>query len=280
MFLVNPYIYSNVSYLVDDYSPVVAYSTQKISSTVTNVIRLRRNTDNAEKDFTASEILDGTVVAWGAVSGGTYVVKLYNQGTGGSTYDLVQSTATNQPKFIANAGNLYLRNGFAMVFFNGVDNYMSVASTPFGQVSNSFFSVSSGLVTETVGTVFASDNSLDGMRMFQDTRTTPNRNLLITNTSSTLYAAGMSTARTAVNTLTLLSSFVDASKGMSAFDNGATGGTDTFTGTFNNTGIYLGRQGSFTYLGGEIAEFIGFATDEISSRTDIETNINDRLSIY
>jgi hypothetical protein len=118
------------------------------------------------------------------------------------------------------------------------------------------------------------------LRIFQDARTAENRNIYITNTSLTVYTADMSTARTATDTLTLLSSFVDASKGMSAFDNGATGGTDTFTGTFNNTGIYLGRQGSFTYLGGEIAEFIGFATDEISSRTDIETNINDRLSIY
>jgi len=278
--IINPFIFGSAapsSYLVDLYSPSVAYSTQKIASSTTNVVRLRRTPDQSESDFSASDLTDGTATTWTGVNEG-YVVKWYNQGTGGSTYDLVQVSATYQPKLI-NLGAVILRNGIPSAHFDGVD-YLNVLATPLGQIDFSLFSVSSANSTNTIGTVFSSTSSFNtGTRIFNDTRTNK-RALIITNTGSTQYSADMSTARTTAQTLTLLSGFVDSSKGMSSFDNGATGGTDTFTGTFSNDGIYLGRQGNITYLNGTISEFILFATDEIANRSAIESNINDRYTIY
>ena len=281
MFLINPYIYGGESYLVDDYSPVVAYSLQQISSTNPNVIRLRRG-DNVESDFTATDIADGTALTWSGGGGvESSVVKWYNQGTGGSTYDMVQTAAANQPRLIVSSA-IWTRNGLPSIRVDSANSeYLTCANTPFGQVSNSFFAVSSARVTSTVGTILSlSNTSVQSLRFFQDTRT-DKVNLAITNTTPTVYIAYMSTARTTALTLTLLSNFVDASKGMSAFDNGATGTTNTFTGTWINDAMQLGRQSTgVTYLNGSVSELIGFATDEIANRTDIETNINDRYSIY
>ena len=277
MFLINPYIYGSVSYLVDDYSPVVAYSLERLRSDNAVVARLRNNV-GTEANFTAEEITDGTVVAWGG--GSVSVAKWFNQGTGGATYDVYQSSAGFQPRLII-GGVMVMRNGKPSFLFQTSDSLLSTTS-PFGQVSNSFFAVSSASTTNTVGTIMSlSTTTPQSLRIFQDARTSTQRNLVINNTSGTLYAADMSTTRTAADTLTLLSSFVDASKGMSGFDNGVTGGTDTFTGTWTNDAMRLGTQSTgVTYLNGTISEFIGFATDEISNRTDIETNINDRYSIY
>ena len=282
MFLINPYIYGGESYLVDDYSPVVAYSLQQISSANPNAIRLRRG-DNAESDFTATDIADGTALTWSNGGGAeSSVVKWYNQGTGGSTYDMVQTVAANQPRLIVSSA-IWTRNGLPSIRIDSANSeYLTCANTPFGQVSNSFFAVSSARVTSTTGTILSlSDTSVQSLRIFQDTSSNK-YNLAISNTTPTGYRADMSTARTTAAALTLLSSFVDASKGMSAFDNGATGTTNTFTGTWTNDAMQLGRQGGGTpaYLDGSISEFIGLATDEISNRTDIETNINDRYSIY
>ena len=265
------------SYLVDDYSPSVAYSTQKIRGSATNVVRLRRTSDQAESDFSASDLTDGTATTWTGANSG-HIVKWYNQGTGGSTYDLVQATAANQPKLI-DVGTVILRNGIPSAYFDQGD-FIEVSTTPLGQTDFSLFGVSSSFATNTIGTVFTSSNTTNvGARIYQDTRSIK-RNLFITNTSGTGYAADMSTTRTTAQTLTLLSGFVDSSKGMSSFDNSATGATNTFTGTFSNTGIYLGRTGGATYLKGCISEFILFATDEITNRSAIETNINDRYTIY
>ena len=276
MFLINPYIYGSVSYLVDDYSPVVAYSLERLRSDNAVVARLRNNV-GTEANFTAEEITDGTVVAWGG--GSVSVAKWFNQGTGGATYDMYQSSGGNQPRLII-GGVMVMRNGKPSFRFQTNDT-LFCATSPFGQVSNSFFAVSSANTTNTVGTVMSlSTTTANSVRIFQDTRT-DKRNLVLSNTSPTGYYADMSTARTTTLTLTLLSSFVDASKGMSGFDNGVTGGTDTFTGTWTNDAMRLGTQSTgVTYLNGTISEFIGFATDEISNRTDIETNINDRYSIY
>ena len=191
MFLINPYIYGSVSYLVDDYSPVVAYSLERLRSDNAVVARLRNNV-GTEANFTAEEITDGTVVAWGG--GSVSVAKWFNQGTGGATYDMYQSSGGNQPRLII-GGVMVMRNGKPSFRFQTNDTLLC-ATSPFGQVSNSFFAVSSANTTNTVGTVMSlSTTTANSVRIFQDTRT-DKRNLVISNTSPTGYFADMSTART------------------------------------------------------------------------------------
>jgi len=56
---------SSETYLLDTYTgAAAAYSLRKLSKDTTNVIRVRRSSDNAEADFTADEITDGTMLNW------------------------------------------------------------------------------------------------------------------------------------------------------------------------------------------------------------------------
>ena len=283
MFLINPYIYGGLTgYLVDDYNPRLAYSTQQLSSSITNVIRLRRGSDNAESDFSASDLTDGTVSSWVGASEGN-VVKLYNQGYGTpGLYDLAQSTAGLQPNITDGAGTVLTLNGIPTIRFNSSSSQLLTVADTYAYPTNnvSIFGVGAAQSGATSGCLMGlHSTSLSSLSMFIDSRTTPNRNLLINN-GSTNFFADLSTARNDTN-LRLLSTFVDSSKNMSAFDNGATGGTNTYTGSYISNAIQVGIRGSSsTPLDGYVSELIVFNEDKLSTRTDIEGNINDRFAIY
>jgi hypothetical protein len=236
MFIVNPYIYATPGYLLDTYSAAAAYSLRQLKTGVTNVVRVRRSSDSAESDFTATEITDGTLTTWTGANDG-FVVKWYNQGTATSA-DIDQTSATLQPKLVS-AGTVITRGSLPAVEFDGtyVSNYR---------------------------------------------RLVQKRNLIVQNTSATNYFGDLSTGRD-VSDVRLLSSFVDSSKNMSAFDNGAAGGTDTYTGSFNQDVIQLGTLKTNFYinhLNGTIQEAIIFTNDESANRTAIESDINTHYSIY
>lgn len=281
MFLINPYIYGGLTgYLVDDYSPSYAYSLRKLSSTATNIIRVRRSSDSAESDFSASDIDDGTMLTW-VGTGGTdigYIVKWYNQGTGGS-YDISNASGSLQPRIVS-GGVLQTKGGLPCVDFNGTADYLQ-SPTSASSTEWSFFSVSSANTTETIGTIFdLSDTTLDSPKVFHDTRTGNKWDLVVRNTSGTNYFADMSTQRIDTNQR-LLSSVIDASKNMSAFDNGATGTTATYTGTTTTDGLLVGAQYTpKNYLDGTIQELIIFKSDESANRVAIQNEINGYYSIY
>ncbi len=77
----------------------------------------------------------------------------------------------------------------------------------------------------------------------------------------------------------LLIDIVDSSRNMSAFDNGATGGTDSYTGDYTND--YLSVGGSWAGgMDGKMQEFIVWSSDESANRSAIETDINGYYSIW
>ena len=107
--IINPYIFAAAVpyvYIVDVYSPPIAYSLRKLSTSSTNAIRVRRSSDNTEQDigFTGDE-LDTTSLASFVGANDGAVVTWYNQGTSGATYDASQTTATSQP-LIVDGGTL------------------------------------------------------------------------------------------------------------------------------------------------------------------------------
>ena len=52
-------------FVLDQYTgAAAAYSLRRLSVNSTNVVRVRRSVDNAEDDFTADEITDGTLLSW------------------------------------------------------------------------------------------------------------------------------------------------------------------------------------------------------------------------
>jgi len=94
---------SGAQLLLDTYpGAAAAYSLRKLRSGYTGpCIRVRRFSDNAEQDFTASEVGDGTLVSFLSGASG-FVTTLYDQS--GNGRDATQTVASNQPRMRQDAG--------------------------------------------------------------------------------------------------------------------------------------------------------------------------------
>ena len=266
----------DLSYLVDAYSPAAAYSNQKISSTTTNVMRVRRASDNAEIDASASDLTDGTLLAWVGAPSTAYVVKWYDQSGNGN--HLTQSTAAQQPLIVQGG---VLSQGMK---FDGINDFLSLGSGLSALTAEpfSYCSVHRSEITAYSSVFLTALTSADRTQAYTGTNGGVNAGFLVRNTASSVYLLNLTTA-VPINTETLLTGIADSSKGMSGFRDGASAyATDTFTGTLQNDDFLVGGGNSTVgaYVQGQIRELIIFGTDETSNRTDIETNINDRYSIY
>jgi hypothetical protein len=74
-----------------------AYSLRQLRTGVTNVVRVRRSSDNTEADFTAAQVFNGSLAAWvGAVNG--FVTAWYDQS--GNNNHAVQATLAEQPSIV------------------------------------------------------------------------------------------------------------------------------------------------------------------------------------
>jgi hypothetical protein len=102
------------SYLLDDYPADAAFSLRQLKAVEVDVIRVRRDSDSAEADFTPTEINDGTLTTWTGANVG-FIVKWYDQE---GTNHAVQATAGNQPWIVDASGNLRTLNGEPMIDFS------------------------------------------------------------------------------------------------------------------------------------------------------------------
>lgn len=73
------------------------YIEDEFADAANAVCRIRRSSDNAEADFTPSEITDGTLTTWTGANDG-HVVKWYDQT--GNYFELFNLTAGNQAKLV------------------------------------------------------------------------------------------------------------------------------------------------------------------------------------
>ena len=102
-----------------------AYSLRQLSNAYTGpVVTVRRSSDNAEADFKASEIDDGTLAAFCGAGDGLAKTWFDQSGSGN---DASQGTAAAQPK-IVDSGTLVTEGGKAAIQFDGSDDHMATAS--------------------------------------------------------------------------------------------------------------------------------------------------------
>ncbi len=274
---------SGSSYLLDTYSAEGGYSMRKISSTATNCIRVRRSDNNAEQDigFVGDELDTTSLLSFVGANDG-FVTTWYDQS--GNSRDAINFTATTQPR-IVNSGVLETKNTKPAIYFNNdwlkhFGQVIPLATNPF-----SYFTVSSHETANDTGVVFKSRDIRqasggDYVANFHDRRT--NKVNFILRASGTAYRADLSIQRDNSD-YTLLSGFVDGSNNMSAFDNGDTGTTDTYSGTYTSDVFMIGDSttGNDTFqLVGHIGEVIILNTDESANRVAIETDINNYYSIF
>ena len=109
------------SFLLDEYSGAsAAYSLRQLSSSTTNVVRVRESVGSTEQDFTATEITDGTLIAFTGANDG-YIVTWYDQS--GNGVNVTQATASFQPKLVS-SGVVELENGLPCIVFDGNSDYL------------------------------------------------------------------------------------------------------------------------------------------------------------
>jgi hypothetical protein len=89
--------------LLDLYpNAAAAYSLRQLRIGVTNVVRVRRSSDNTEADFTAAQISDGSLAAWVGAGNNGFVRTWYDQS--GNGRHATQATNARQPQLCDSTG--------------------------------------------------------------------------------------------------------------------------------------------------------------------------------
>lgn len=277
--IIDPYRFSSVTTLPADYGTgaIAAFSLRYVSSNYSGDVIRVRNRDGTEQDFNPTEITDGTLVNFvNNISGGGFadgfVTKWYNQGTGGSTYDAVQSAAFYQP-LIADNGIIVRLNSIPAVEF-------SIDELRFNAFSSNGFTIFCANEATTAESTFVSggDNTSNrfdvGVRTTSDTRTLVSESGTTTRINTTTNYIGDYILYTGTKTDLRID-------GSSVATGTISGDLQAYT-SDNSIGTrrYESSDSNVQYGSKTIAELIIYNTDQTSNISDIEDNINGYYSIY
>ena len=267
--------------ILDTYAGAsAAYSLRRLSRVASSVVRVRRASDNSEKDFSATEVSSGTLVAWVGAGNDGFVETWYDQSGNGN--DATQGTAGSQPK-IVDAGVL-VSGG---IEFDGVDDrlfgshllntddvlYAAVVAKNKNlskrglYVSNSFYNA-------------GSDNGGFAIEANTFNRTGNIAGWLDDRGVNDAVQDGLSSLTQ--NQVHLLS--FDLSNGSSKFHlDGSL--VNTFSTNMNSedggSRLNIGNNASGAApLDGSIKEIIIYNSDQTDNREAIEDNINNQYDIY
>jgi len=251
--------------LLDTYPAQAAYSLRQLKTGVTNVVRVRRSGDNAESDFTATEITDGTLTTWTGANDG-FVVTWYDQS--GNANNATQSSSSLQPKLVSSGTVLTSANGQSAALADGTDDYLSISLTSSAAGSTwvgVYDRASSGITSQIFGQTGLTFRILEWR--------TDNKAYFKSGTPGAVSIGSASTST---------GSFLDFAYwdnvNINQYRNNSLLGTTAYVGT-NSTNNTLFRSGSL-YHNGYFQEAIFFSSDESANRTDIQNNINTYYSIY
>lgn len=259
--------------LLDSYSgAAAAYSLRQLSWAYGGpAVRVRRSNDNAEQDFTATEVSDGTLAVWVGAGNDGFVRTWYDQS--GNFRHMVQATAANQPKIVANGVVIQITSIPAIQL--AVDNS-----------AGNIHLASSSLIAAQPITVFGVANR----------NTTDDRQMLYANSNSTLQLAAYVTGNVLINAGTSLNYQPTATLGKqlhyglyngassAAAVNGATAttgnaGANGISANSRISGVDSGLTDLYQWIG-HVFELIIYSSNQSTNRTGIEANINAHYSIY
>ena len=253
--------------LLDSYSgAAAAYSLRQLSWAYGGpVVRVRRDNDNAEQDFTATEVSDGTLAAWVGAGNDGFVRTWYDQS--GNSKNAEQSNTSKQPKLIE-SGAIASRSGLDGCLFNG--STTNLVAT-FNTTSAHYFS---GVYVSEANTVsvLARNNSFNGsgylyIHNYGYRGSTSGSNAILSynapESSKVLISAG------------------SAGSGLFLSANGSIVSTNTaFTVLPSTAEMKIGSFTNSEFLDGVISELLFYNSDQSANRTAIEANINAHYSIF
>jgi len=234
-----------------------AYSLRYLSSAYGGaVVRVRRDSDNLEQDFTPSQITDGTLLTFIGVNNG-YISIWYDQS--GNTINANQTTVTSQP-LIVNGGILTTEPDFGnnAMYFDGIDDYFNVNKV---LTSPNAFIIASNTNGITRGTYLGGASN----RFIRS-----DSNYDIANTSS--LSTGSQTNKLDLIYANNISSEIGV--------NGAVASVGSLAQANWISPFAIGQKAFQNYLKGYFCELIIYEIDKSANRSGIEDNINGYYSIY
>jgi hypothetical protein len=279
-----------------------AYSLRQLSNAYTGpVVTVRRSSDNAEADFKASEIDDGTLAAFCGAGDG--LVKTWHDQSGNGR-DASQATAADQPK-IVDSGSLVTEGGKPALEFDGTDDRFTVSSSTatfafMHKSPSATFSVARFSDTANPSaflTLIANGGEASNKTgiFFSFNDSAVNNGLTVVATRNVIGTAAISSTVADVifpTEQTLLSILLDPSNAAASerlthyFDGAFVDDVNTSTlsvATGNATSdLMIGAYppGSAGHVSGTISELIIYPSDQTANRERIEGDINRHFGIF
>lgn len=269
---VRSFVAGGTSYvgILDTYTnAAAAYSVRLLRSAYTgSAIRVRRSSDNTEQDigFTSLGNLDESALTTFVGAGNGFVTTWYDQS--GNAANATQSTAINQPQIVG-SGTVFKQNNKIVLKTDGNSFLINNSLPDRGATSSTFVNL---LLTSTRGNVAMMSAANASQEQFFPSRAT--------NGINRYYDVDF-TASALPNGFNLIS-IIQNSGTMNAFENSAQVATNLSADTGTATGLYLFRRSSGNGLpnGSGFSEVIIYGSNQSSSRTGIESNINTYYGIY
>ena len=241
------------------------------------VVRVRRDNDDAEQDFTATEVSDGTLTAWVGAGNDGFVQTWYDQS--GNSSDVTQSIYGSQPQIVDN-GSVITKNNKPAIYFN---------SSLLG--STGLIDVTQDLSMFTVISPQTNPAGQDGVwGQFSSELNSSNNYVAYgfrlggyftrIRTIAAIVANGFDTTS---QSQSLVSDVVKWSTLTNTFTVNGIVGTDLNLGRseISVVSIALGARPTadfFTHI--NLQEVVLYASDQSSNRAAIEANINAHYSIF
>ena len=263
-----------ISALLDSYSgAAAAYSLRKLKSSYTgSAIRVRRSSDNTEMNigFDSDGNLDTYALSSFVGTGNGFVSIWYDQS---GSYNLIQTTAANQPSIIL-SGSINTQNGKPVLITDG-SSFMVNNSVSWSSTTNSIFATIK--LTSTRGYV-AILSSVG----------TSNQHFVSRNVNGTgrYYDSGGQeiTAAALPNGFNLIGIHENTS-GVTVFENGSNLVTNFAHDTVGTlTGIVVFRRdndaGNVMRSDSGFSELVIYGTSKLSDNSVISNNINTYYSAY
>ena len=255
--------------LLADYpGAAAAYSLRNLIDTTTNVVRVRRSLDNAEQDFTAAEITDGTLTTFTGANDG-FVTVWYDQS--GNSNNAVNSTATTQYK-IVDSGVVYINNGKPAIYnpnTSGGNRFLEW--TEF--TTNTIIVVTKNITPVRLGNLlsrnYGGNSSTD--RTIRRSTASPADDVWRVSTVNPQDWFSISNGNWYSNNILKTSDYTEANTELLFL-------TNTSVQTYSPNRI--GDGGTNRADISAINELIIYPSDQSANRTGIETNINNEYTIY
>ncbi len=239
--------------------PAAAYSLRSFNpNSDPNVVNVRRSSDGATSNFKASEVIDGTLVAFVGAGNDGHVTTWYDQSVNGR--NSTQSTASSQPKIVDSGALVTDGSGNPAIVGDGVDDTLA-HPTLTDELDSSDFLVTAAYKGEVA-------MGINGA--------VPRLYL----TSSSMSYNTLGTVSFATQAGRKVISFQVLGNTQEVFANGTSLGKGSETQVAIGQNMFNVLRAGSTFSDGPLMEVVVFGNNQSANRPAIETNINDHFAIY